>query len=82
MQQKIDFVFVSRELKPDDIDAFKAKFGYEPLSVPISGGSYRYFGLLDAVAFFVHMDNPLEKIIYDQSMRFIPPPIIAVARPL
>lgn len=34
----LDFVFVSRELKPDDISKFKAKFGYDPLSVPISGG--------------------------------------------
>ncbi len=63
---KIDFVFVSRELKPDDISEFKAKFGYEPLSVPISGGSYRHFGFLDAMGFFVHKDNPLEKISYEQ----------------
>src|SRR5260370_21338035 len=33
----LDFVFVSRELKPDDITDFKAKFGYQPLSVPICG---------------------------------------------
>ena len=51
----LDFVFVSRELKPDDIKQFKAKFGYDPLSVPISGGSYRHFGALDAVAFFVRL---------------------------
>ena len=66
VQQKIDFVFVSRELKPDDIADFKVKFGYEPLSVPISGGSYRHFGFLDAVAFFVNKDNPLETITFDQ----------------
>ena len=62
----IDLVFVSRELKPDDIVDFKAKFGYEPLSIPISGGSYRHFGFLDAVAFFVHPDNPLQKLGFDQ----------------
>lgn len=62
----LDFVFVSRELRPDDLTAFKAKFGYEPLSVPICGGSYRHFGALDAVAFFVHKDNPLEKLTFDQ----------------
>jgi phosphate transport system substrate-binding protein len=62
----LDFVFVSRELKPDDITGFKAKFGYNPLSVPICGGSYRHFGFLDAVAFFVNKDNPLEKIGLDQ----------------
>ena len=62
----LDLVFVSRELKPDDISEFKAKFGYDPLSVPISGGSYRHFGFLDAVAFFVNKDNPIEKLTFDQ----------------
>jgi phosphate transport system substrate-binding protein len=62
----LDFVFVSRELKPDDIKGFKEKFGYDPLSVPIMGGSYRHFGALDAIAFYVHKDNPLEKITYEQ----------------
>jgi phosphate transport system substrate-binding protein len=62
----LDFVFVSRELKPDDIKGFKEKFGYDPLSVPIMGGSYRHFGALDAIAFYVHKDNPLERITYEQ----------------
>ena len=66
VKQNIDFVFVSRELKPDDIVDFKAKFGYAPTSVPISGGSYRHFGFLDAVGFFVSRDNPLDKISYAQ----------------
>src|SRR5438128_4940100 len=52
----LDFVFVSRELKPDDVKGFQEKYGYAPLSVPVSGGSYRHFGALDAVAFFVHKD--------------------------
>ncbi len=62
----LDFVFVSRELKPDDVIDFQKKYGYEPLSVPIHGGSYRHFGALDAVGFFVHKDNPLEKITFEQ----------------
>lgn len=66
VNEKLDFVFVSRELKPDDITQFNAKFGYDPLSVPISGGSYRHFGALDAVGFFVHKDNPIEKITFKQ----------------
>jgi phosphate transport system substrate-binding protein len=62
----LDFVFVSRELRPDDVTDFTAKFGYDPLSVPISGGSYRHYGFLDAVGFFVNKENPLEKISFDQ----------------
>jgi phosphate transport system substrate-binding protein len=62
----LDFVFVSRELKPDDITDFHAKFGYDPLSVPVSGGSYRHFGFLDAVAFIVNKDNPIEQLTFEQ----------------
>jgi phosphate transport system substrate-binding protein len=66
VKENLDFVFVSRELRPDDVRDFRAKFGYNPLSVPICGGSYRHFGALDAIAFFVHKDNPLEKLTFDQ----------------
>jgi len=66
IQGKLDMVFVSRELRPDDIAEFRAKFGYDPLSVPISGGSYRHFGFLDAVGFFVNKENPIESVTFDQ----------------
>ena len=66
VKENLDFVFVSRELKPDDIKDFHAKFGYDPLSVPISGGAYRHFGFLDAMGFFVHRDNPIERLSFDQ----------------
>lgn len=66
VKQDLDFAVVSRELKPDDVSEFTAKFGYGPLSVPVSGGSYRHFGFLDAVAFFVNKDNPIEKLSYQQ----------------
>jgi phosphate transport system substrate-binding protein len=66
VKENLDFVFVSRELRPDDVQAFKSKFGYPPLSVPVSGGSYRHFGALDAVVFFVNKDNPIETLAFDQ----------------
>jgi len=62
----LDLVFVSRELRPDDITGFRAKFNYDPLSVPICGGTYRHFGFLDAIGFFVHKDNPIEKLSFQQ----------------
>jgi phosphate transport system substrate-binding protein len=65
-KDNLDFVFVSRELRPDDVKQFEARFAYAPLSVPISGGSWRHFGALDAVTFFVNKDNPLEQITYQQ----------------
>jgi len=62
----LQFVMVSRELKPTDITGFSEKFGYPPFSAPISGGTYRHFGFLDAMAFFVHPDNPLKQLTFDQ----------------
>jgi phosphate transport system substrate-binding protein len=66
VKENLDFVFVSRELRPDDITDFKAKFGYEPLSVPVSGGSYRHYGFLDTVGFIVNKGNPLERLTFTQ----------------
>ncbi len=62
----LDFVTVSRELKPTDISGFQKKFGYAPLTIPISGGTYRHFGFLDSVVFFVHQDNPLKQLTFAQ----------------
>ena len=62
----LDFVMVSRELRPNDITEFRKNFSYDPTSIPISGGTYRHFGFLDALGFFVHKDNPLEEISFAQ----------------
>jgi phosphate transport system substrate-binding protein len=62
----IDCVFVSRELRPTDISGFEAAFGYPPLSIPISGGSYRHFGFLDAIGFIVNEANPIDHLSFDQ----------------
>ena len=62
----LQFVMVSRELKPTDVSGFAEKFGYPPFSAPVSGGTYRHFGFLDAIAFFVHPDNPLKQLTFDQ----------------
>jgi len=64
--ETLDFVFVSRELKPEDLSEFNARFGYAPTSIPILGGSYRHYGFLDAMAFMVHPDNPLSQLNYQQ----------------
>lgn len=66
IKESVDFVFVSRELKPEDLVEFDERFGYAPTSIPISGGSYRHYGFLDAMGFFVHPDNPIRKLTYDQ----------------
>ncbi len=62
----LDFVFVSRELRPGDVSGFHDKFGYDPFSVPVSGGSWRHFGFLDAVPIIVHSDNPVQHLSFAQ----------------
>ena len=63
---QIDVAFVSRELKPTDITSFQAKYGYGPTSIPVSGGSWRQFGYLDAVAVVVNPHNPVKRLTLKQ----------------
>jgi phosphate transport system substrate-binding protein len=44
---------MSRDWKPSEIDAFKAKHGYAPTVVPVA---------IDMLAVFVHRDNPLKSL--------------------
>ena len=62
----LDFVMVSRELRPADITEFRKNFSYDPTSLPISGGTYRHFGFLDALGVFVNRDNPIDKLTFAQ----------------
>ncbi len=63
---RVDIAFVSRELKPTDVSSFHAKHGYDPTSVPVSGGSWRQFGFLDAVTIIVNKSNPVRQLTIDQ----------------
>ncbi|MFM7107862.1 MAG: PstS family phosphate ABC transporter substrate-binding protein [Planctomycetaceae bacterium] len=48
---------MSRDWKPAEIDAFKAKHGYPPTAVPVA---------IDMLAVFVHKDNPLKGLSLQQ----------------
>lgn len=48
---------MSREMKGEEIDAFVKKFGYQPTLIRVA---------IDAVAIYVHKDNPLESITLNQ----------------
>lgn len=66
LEGRVDIAFVSRELKPTDVSSFRAKYGYGPTSVPVSGGSYRQYGFLDAVAIIVNPSNPVKQLSLQQ----------------
>ncbi len=48
---------VSREMKDNEIEAFESRYGYKPTAVPVA---------IDALAVYVHIDNPLAGLTLDQ----------------
>ncbi|HYD50500.1 MAG TPA: phosphate ABC transporter substrate-binding protein [Terriglobales bacterium] len=48
---------MSREMKATEVDQFEAKFGYPPLQFQVA---------VDALAVYVHKDNPLEQLTLAQ----------------
>jgi len=48
---------MSRDWKPSEVDAFKARHGYAPAVVPVA---------IDMLVVFVHKDNPLESLSLQQ----------------
>jgi phosphate transport system substrate-binding protein len=57
---------VAREMLPAEEDAFKQKYGYEPLPIAVAGGSYRTPGSTHAIAFFVNRTNPISQLTLAQ----------------
>ena len=53
----VSFGAMSRPMKPDEIDQFEKQFGYKPTAVSTS---------IDALAVFVHKDNPLKGLSFPQ----------------
>jgi len=48
---------MSRKMKDNEIEAFEKKYGYEPTAIPVA---------IDALAVFVHKDNPLAGLEMEQ----------------
>lgn len=48
---------MSREMKDKEIEAFEKKYGYKPTAIRVA---------IDALAVYVHKDNPLEKLTMQQ----------------
>jgi phosphate transport system substrate-binding protein len=63
---QVDFAAVTREISPADEGLFVKHYGYKPLEIAVVGGSYRSYGFTDALTFFVHKDNPIEHLSFDQ----------------
>jgi len=46
--------------------AFQRRFNYDVLEIVATTGSYNVAGWSNAIAFFVHKDNPITKLTYNQ----------------
>jgi len=61
-----DIAFLGRELYAPERHAFRGWFGYEPLEIEISSGSYATQHKTFSLEVFVHKDNPLTKLTLTQ----------------
>src|SRR5438552_3942088 len=66
LEGRIDFAFVTRDLTASDAAAFRRTHGFDPLQIPVSGGSFRHFGFVDAVAVVVHRETPVQGLTLAQ----------------
>lgn len=57
VSMKVHVMASSHKLSQKAIETFRSRYGYEPLEIPIA---------LEAVAVYVHRDNPLEGLALDQ----------------
>jgi phosphate transport system substrate-binding protein len=61
-----DVVFVGREAYNDESGAFEERFGYAPLGVRITSGSFSTPHKTFALMVYVHKDNPLAALTLSQ----------------
>jgi len=76
----LDFVMVSRELKPTDLSDFRKKFGYDPFSTPISVARGGILGFSMRWAFSCMRTTRSANFPSRSSTRSIRRPAIAAAR--
>lgn len=57
---------LSRELMPDELARFRARYGYDPLVIKVALGSYRTPTRTVALTFYVNEHNPIDKLTFAQ----------------
>ncbi|HJP69814.1 MAG TPA: substrate-binding domain-containing protein, partial [Sphingomicrobium sp.] len=63
---RLDFAFLSRKMSDSDVATFREAHGYEPLVIPVAGGSWNGFGLIDPVVVLVNSSNPVRGLSFAQ----------------
>jgi phosphate transport system substrate-binding protein len=62
-----DIAFIGREGYRAEINGFKGRFGYEPLGIEISSGSFGTPHKTFSLEIFTHASNPLKGLTMDES---------------
>jgi phosphate transport system substrate-binding protein len=62
-----DIAFIGREGYRSEIRGFKGRFGYEPLGIEISSGSFGTPHKTFSLQVFTHQSNPLQGLTMDQA---------------
>jgi phosphate transport system substrate-binding protein len=62
-----DIAFIGREGYRSEIRGFKGRFGYEPLGIEISSGSFGTPHKTFSLEVFTHVSNPLKGLTMDQA---------------
>jgi phosphate transport system substrate-binding protein len=62
-----DISFIGREGYRSEIQGFKGRFGYEPLGIEISSGSFGTPHKTFSLEIFTHVSNPLKGLTMDQA---------------
>jgi phosphate transport system substrate-binding protein len=57
VSMRVQVMASSRKLSTRELDTFRSRYGYEPFAIPIA---------LEAVAVYVHVDNPVPGLTLDQ----------------
>jgi phosphate transport system substrate-binding protein len=66
LQGKLDFAFLSRIMTQADETTFQRAHGYDPIVIPVSGGSFDHYGFVDTVVVIVNPANPVEALTLQQ----------------
>lgn len=64
LEGQLDFAFVSRKLADSDLATFRRAHHFEPLIIPVAGGSWNHFGFVDPVVVIVNAHNPVTGLSY------------------
>lgn len=77
-----DFAFLTRAMSQGDRATFGAAHGYEPVVIPVAGGSFAHFGFVDPVVIVVNEANPVERLDTAQLRRLLGAGVPESERPL